>query len=55
MKVDEENDHAPSLEDCRFQVEDALTTPDNDHFGIKEIEVTGELFLEDPHKQIRSH
>lgn len=40
--IDDTNINAPDLQNCIEYVRDTLATPDNDHFGIKKIEVTGE-------------
>jgi hypothetical protein len=39
LVVDERNSNAPSAEDCRIAVENAVTTPDNDEFGIVSVSV----------------
>lgn len=39
VTVDDTNPNHPSSEDCVLAIENAVNTPDNDHFGVKEISV----------------
>jgi hypothetical protein len=41
LTIDETNPNAPSLEDFKLGVENAILTPDNESFGIKDVEIVG--------------
>lgn len=42
VEIDETNRNVPSLKQFIDEIENTLSTPDNDHFGIIKIETTGE-------------
>ena len=44
--VNDRNPHSPTLDDCVMAIENAIITPDNDHFGIEVVEVKSASDLE---------
>jgi hypothetical protein len=42
LLVDENKTAAPSLEDVKLAIECAITTPDNDAYGIVDFFITGQ-------------
>ncbi len=40
--LDDTHQNAPSLEDCKLAVENAVLTPDNAAYGIHDVSVQGE-------------